>query len=310
MVTFAIIISKSVSNLNRRSGYMSKSKLLTLGLLMFLSPIWSAAQKPKQPRPNSTPADIFATKRKEPPFEPLISDFAFVADLAANGQAKITLQAYEHTDNITAAEFDTIYKSFINGGVYENSKLVRNVDPVIIIRPGKGILYGDLVNFAGPLRTFGPNTIKVAVGDNEYVVVPAAIKEDNLEVKPNPLTLIVNVNGKLNIDLNREPYGNISFLEPVSARLRQVFREREDNGVFRPDTNFIEKTVGIRLPANLAFEHVIKLVTAIRNAGSDQIAFIFEPEIVIEEQILPPIPDGIVDLPPQPKPPKKKRSRK
>jgi hypothetical protein len=220
----------------------------------------------------------------------MISDFAFVVDLAANGEAKVVVQAYEHTNKLTAGEFATIYLSLINGGVYDDSKLVRSLVPVIIIRPAPDISYGDILKFAGPLRTFGPNTIKVAVGQNEYAVVPAAIKEDSTDVKPNPLTLIVNVGENLNVDLNGDRYGNMKDFEGLTIELKRIFREREDQAVFRPNTYETEKTVGIRLPEKMAFSEAMRLVAAIRDAGSDRISFIPEAEVVFDELPLIPVP--------------------
>src|SRR5215211_7775404 len=67
--------------------------------------------------------------------------------------------------------------------------------------------------------------------------VPAEPKnQQNLDVKPNPLTLVVAINKDTKaITLNNEAAGDVSDASPLTGRLEQIFKEREANGTFRQD---------------------------------------------------------------------------
>lgn len=98
--------------------------------------------------------------------------------------------------------------------------------------------------------------------------------------KPNPLMLQLRfADRNNNFLLNRERFENFGAL---ANSLKQIFKEREENGVFREGTNEVYKT--ITLPAyetiideynskNITVEDFEKLVDDLRNEGFDQIEF-------------------------------------
>lgn len=97
-------------------------------------------------------------------------------------------------------------------------------------------------------------------------------------LKPNPLTLQLRfLSGNNDFLLNNEPKKNFGELANL---LREVFKERENSGIFIEGTNEIYKK--ITLPAyqnlideynskNIFVEDFEKLVDDLRNAGFDQI---------------------------------------
>ena len=109
--------------------------------------------------------------------------------------------------------------------------------------------------------------------------------------KPNPLTLQIRfLTGNNNFLLNAEGYDNFGAL---ANTLREIFRMREDNGVFIEGTNDVYKK--ITLPAYQSFiddynakrifvEDFEKLVDELRNEGFDQI------ELDTDERNLPAAP--------------------
>ena len=80
--------------------------------------------------------------------------------------------------------------------------------------------------------------------------VPAEPKnQQQLDVKPNPLTLVININrDNRAVSLNNEPTGTVDDGDPLTNRLKGIFKDREANGVFRENSNEIEKTVFIKAP--------------------------------------------------------------
>jgi biopolymer transport protein ExbD len=104
--------------------------------------------------------------------------------------------------------------------------------------------------------------------------VPAEPKEENKNVilKPNPNTLIVFVQrdgGKLR--LNQDDIGDVSDTAPLTAKLEEVFKDRESRGVLREGTNEVEKTVFIKAPKSVKYGDVVKAIDAVKMAGAQPI---------------------------------------
>jgi biopolymer transport protein ExbD len=103
--------------------------------------------------------------------------------------------------------------------------------------------------------------------------VPAEPKnQQNLEVKPNPLTLVVAINGGTKaITLNNQSAGDVSDASSLTAQLQEIFKTREANGVFREGTNEIEKTIFIKSPTSVRYGDVVKVIDAAKLAGASPI---------------------------------------
>ena len=103
--------------------------------------------------------------------------------------------------------------------------------------------------------------------------VPAEPKEQQqTNVKPNPLTLVVAINKETKaIALNNEPFGDVSDTEPLINKLREVFSKREAEGAFREGTNEIEKTIFIKSPKSVRYGDVVDVIDAVKQAGASPI---------------------------------------
>ena len=69
--------------------------------------------------------------------------------------------------------------------------------------------------------------------------VPAEPKPDEQQTdpRPNPLTLVVQIERDLNLKLNNNPFGDVTNTEVLTTELQRIFTDRENNGVFREGTN-------------------------------------------------------------------------
>jgi len=103
--------------------------------------------------------------------------------------------------------------------------------------------------------------------------VPAEPKdEQQTVVKPNPLTLVVGINRDSKaVTLNNDPFGDVSDTEKLTNRLREIFKERENNGVFREGTNQVEKTIFIKSPKSVHYGDVVRVIDAAKMAGAEPI---------------------------------------
>ena len=103
--------------------------------------------------------------------------------------------------------------------------------------------------------------------------VPAEPKnEQQLDVKPNPLTLVVSINRENRaISLNNESAGSVDDPTALTAKLTDIFNQRTTNGVFREGTNEVEKTVFLKSPTLVKYGDVVKVIDAAKMAGASPI---------------------------------------
>ena len=103
--------------------------------------------------------------------------------------------------------------------------------------------------------------------------VPAEPKDEpQTNVKPNPLTLVISINKETKgIMLNNDAFGDVSDTDKLANKLREIFKERENNGVFRENSNEVEKTVFIKSPKSVRYGDVVKVIDAAKSAGASPI---------------------------------------
>ncbi|MBX7055917.1 MAG: biopolymer transporter ExbD [Pyrinomonadaceae bacterium] len=103
--------------------------------------------------------------------------------------------------------------------------------------------------------------------------VPSEPKDQpQANVKPNPLTLVVAINKDTKaVTLNNEPFGDVTDTQKLSDKLKEIFKQREDNGVLREGTNEVEKTLFIKSPKSVRYGDVVKVIDASKAAGASPI---------------------------------------
>ncbi|HET7285998.1 MAG TPA: biopolymer transporter ExbD [Pyrinomonadaceae bacterium] len=97
-------------------------------------------------------------------------------------------------------------------------------------------------------------------------------------VDPNPLTLVVSIQPDRTLMLNAlTDMGTVDDMTPLSSKLRDVFRERRENHVYRADmiSRFdlsererIEKTVFIKAPRNIPYGEVTRVIDGLKGIGA------------------------------------------
>jgi biopolymer transport protein ExbD len=104
--------------------------------------------------------------------------------------------------------------------------------------------------------------------------VPAEPKDEdkNVILKPNPNTLIVFINREgAKLRLNQDDIGDVSDTAPLTAKLTDLFKDRESRGVLREGTNEVEKTVFIKAPKSVKYGDVVKVIDAVKLANAQPI---------------------------------------
>jgi biopolymer transport protein ExbD len=86
------------------------------------------------------------------------------------------------------------------------------------------------------------------------------------------LTLVVAVNkGDMKLTLNNNPFGDVSDPGNLTTELSRIFKDRENNGVFREGTNEVEKTIFIKSPRSIKYGDVVKVIDAVKQSGAQPI---------------------------------------
>jgi biopolymer transport protein ExbD len=103
--------------------------------------------------------------------------------------------------------------------------------------------------------------------------VPAEPKDQQeVNVKPNPLTLVVAINRDTrDVTLNNDKAGTLDDPSTLTTRLSEIFKQRENNGVFREGTNQVEKTIFIKSPKSVRYGDVVRVIDAAKIAGAEPI---------------------------------------
>lgn len=110
--------------------------------------------------------------------------------------------------------------------------------------------------------------------------IPAEQQKPDLKTKPNPDSLIVSINEKLEIKLNKDDAGSLENLGKLNAELARIFEIRRQNGVYRTDAltrtdlsedEKIQKTVFIKAPRTISYGVVAKLIDGVRETGANPV---------------------------------------
>jgi biopolymer transport protein ExbD len=103
--------------------------------------------------------------------------------------------------------------------------------------------------------------------------IPAEPKDQpQVDIKPNPLTLVITIDKNTKkVRLNNDDAGDVSDASALTDRLKAIFTQREQNGVFREGTNEVEKTVFIKSSTSTKYGDVVKVIDAAKTAGASPI---------------------------------------
>jgi biopolymer transport protein ExbD len=150
----------------------------------------------------------------------------------------------------------------------------------------------------------GASELSVEFAEFSYLRIPPEPDDRSRteDLMPNPLFLIAALDTKGAVTLNNEASGTDKDLSTIESKLRDIFKERERQGIFRENTNDVEKTVFVRVPESARFADLISFAKAISRSGADSLWLAMEKIRFIEDppEIL--TFDSIIKRKPTPKP--------
>lgn len=145
-------------------------------------------------------------------------------------------------------------------------KLGVALEPTILVMPAPSIDIATLAQVTGSLRISKDTEIRVDLPDGPMLHVPRNPKfTKSRDIKPNPLTLIAVLDRNGMVSLNNEDQKDFAAL---TSLLTEIFKAREDNGVFRDGSNDIEKTVFLKIHPTKVVADLQKFAAAVDAGGA------------------------------------------
>lgn len=99
-------------------------------------------------------------------------------------------------------------------------------------------------------------------------------------IKPSGLTLLVEIQLDLKVMLNGMAVGSVNDSAPLSKTLADVFRERQEMGVYKLGTNEVEKTVVVKAERTIKYGDYVKVIKAIEDAGPSLVGLVTDEKKV------------------------------
>jgi biopolymer transport protein ExbD len=261
MVTWKANLHKAAIN----SGGENRMKIKALLLVLTMLIGFSSAQAQKKKRPlkksaSSSPAtSINEASRRE--------DYVFTVEIDKDSKIKLAVQKSTGSEFLGDTQTTYLLTDFL--AKFSNRKPAEKLNSAIIVKPHPVLKYEEVVSVVKKISSLAMQTIKVEISEDFYVYVPPEMtKKEKTNVKPNPFILIVELDKSMKLRLNEYEMGSLNDLSRLERELKQIFRDRDANGVYRSGTNEIEKRIFLKAPPAVGFFDVIKIIESLRKTGA------------------------------------------
>lgn len=164
-------------------------------------------------------------------------------------------------------------------------KTIANSTPdrrVVYLIVAGSVPTGEVATILDKVRDFDITIVKLATSsrrpdesDGFFTKIPppdgtieVLVRKEVVANRPNPLNLLVTVGADGRPMLNNEPQND---LDDLTLALRDIFKLRAENGVFRESTNEVEATVLIDVARNDSsrnYGELLRMINAIKLAGA------------------------------------------
>ena len=195
-------------------------------------------------------------------------------DSGINKESSLVVALTNDTEIFLNADVQPVEKYELGAKIRDFAGRTPKNEKFIYIKAGSAIDYKTLVMILDEIRKNDVDAVKLVVSQSEESkadsVLEAKIQPEPKEsdpVKPDPLTLVAAMQKDGKIKLNQED----NTIESLKSRLREVFRNREENGVFREGTNEVYKSVIVKCFRSAKYEDVARLINALNEAGASPI---------------------------------------
>jgi len=228
------------------------------------------------PQKTSGRAGVKRTPNTKPASPRRIPDYQINLKITDGSKYFVSIVSPDQSGRLNASDLNSLITDLPTGADGFNQP--NNVFPRVVIEVTPNV---SMLAFWNPITLFRRGRTEIIVPvptgiPNEADILLAVhwkVPEPNVDVKPSPFLLIVNVADDGKLSLNNEPAGTVSNTDRLVTQLKDIFKEREDNAVFREGTNDIEKSVTIVMPmSSRKFSDLVTVAQAVWLPGGDRIS--------------------------------------
>lgn len=256
-----------------------KATIVAIFCCLLVLSLPASAQKGKKP---AAGIPVYTVQTREEPVVPG-NRFFFVIALDKDGNSNTSVQS-DNGASLTQAQSAMFFTKLSRLGDTRLTPAAKyGLAPRVIIKPDRALHNDLLVKTVRAARDPSNLGVMVATDDDTFYLGIPEKPDPKKIIRPNPLTLLLTLDNEDLLYLNNEPHGSLSDPSDLERFLKQIFKARADNGVFRVGTNVIDTTVFFRLRDNSTVDDLMKLVKVVRNAGSDTIGLDIDTREIIFE---------------------------
>lgn len=123
-------------------------------------------------------------------------------------------------------------------------------------------------------KAFNPNYTDAELW--EYVESGNSMPISELEKRNLPIPyyhkfLFISLEKDKKLKINMQEFGDLEDTTPLTQKLTEIFRERETECVYEPNSTEILKAVRIRAPRSVNYSDVVKVIDAVKISGANPI---------------------------------------
>jgi len=246
-------------------GENMKTRYLAITAFILLSVAFLNAQPPGKKPVTTRPAATTAGSNQAS------SGFEFEVSITPLGLAGVNVRKRSGLGLFTPSMLNSLanYLNAEQAGRPTTTKASKN--PSFVIRPEKDAKMAEILDVINAIRVSPKTDMRIEIDADLTIFIPKKPDPKGAFPRPNPLTLVVNVDEVSNISLNGQKEGSFPDTSKLEKDLTLIFQEREKNGIWREGTNTTDTTVFVRLAKNMTFANVAQLARAIKRGGSDAI---------------------------------------
>jgi biopolymer transport protein ExbD len=195
---------------------------------------------------------------------------ALIVEVDARGNVQLNASGFGTTANSTrlvarlneifAARTRNLVFSDRDGATQTHIPLERRIAKKVSVIPDLRLAWPELLKLLRALRTTDTNLLSVELNPSD-VSFPSSVElKPETSADADPHLLLVRMDAGRHITLNQEA---MASLEALTEKLRAVFAQRRQDGVFAPGTNQIDQTVYFQIDPRLSVSDLTDLRQAI-----------------------------------------------
>lgn len=242
-----------------------KTRYLAISAFILLLAAFVNAQVPGKKPATARPVATTAGSNQALP------DFEFEVSITPLGLAGVIVRKRSGLGLFTPSMLSSL-ANYLNSEQTNRpttTKAAKNSSFVIL--PERDTKMAEILDVINAIRVSPKNEMRIEIDGDLTIFIPKKPDPNGAFPRPNPLTLVLNVDERSSISLNGQNEGSFPDTSKVENDLRLIFQDREKNGLWREGTTTTDTTVILKLAKNMTFAKVIELARAIKKAGSDAI---------------------------------------